>query len=316
MKIFIILGTGNSGAGAIHDYLLSREDFFSPFNGKEFRLVNDPDGIDELYNSFYKNFSFNGATNKFFNFKEFTKNFFYSRYNTKNKILDKNFLYISEKFSKKIISLEYNGSPQFYLDKINIIKKINFYFQRFILKKNPKNINLLNMILPCDEKLFLSYCENYLNEIFKLSKDYDENKNIVIEQGGNFLCPISSTKYYGLKKEVIFVERDPKAIFWSMKRRNSMAYPGHNVKLFVKWFREMQKKINFDEYNKIIKIRYEDFFSDFEEQKIKLCHKLNISLNTKDNFNLVYTKKNLFKFRDQLSNEEIKYIDKELKEYT
>ena len=41
MRIFIILGSGNSGAGAIHDYLLSRDDFFSPFNGKEFRLMND-----------------------------------------------------------------------------------------------------------------------------------------------------------------------------------------------------------------------------------------------------------------------------------
>ena len=31
MKTVIVLGTGNSGAGAIHDYLLSREDFQSPF---------------------------------------------------------------------------------------------------------------------------------------------------------------------------------------------------------------------------------------------------------------------------------------------
>lgn len=316
MRIFIILGSGNSGAGAIHDYLLSRDDFFSPFNGKEFRLVNDPDGIDELYNSFYKNFSFNGASNKFDNFLNFINNFYYSRYNIKNKVLNKKFLDISHKFTKKIISLNYNGSPQFYLDKVNIIKKINFYFQRFILKKRSKNIKLLNMILPCNEKLFLSYCENYLYEIFKLSKNYDESKNIVIEQGGNFLSPLSSTKYYGLKKEIIIVKRNPKAIFWSMKRRNSMAYPGHDVKLFVKWFREMQKKINFGEYDKVIKIKYEDFFSDFEKQKKDLCLKLNISSNIKDNFNLIYTKKNLFKFKDKLSNEEIKYIDEELKEFS
>ena len=101
-----------------------------------------------------------------------------------------------------------------------------------------------------------------------------------------------------------------------MKRRNSMAYPGHDVKLFVKWFREMQKKINFGEYDKVIKIKYEDFFSDFEKQKKDLCLKLNISSNIKDNFNLIYTKKNLFKFKDKLSNEEIKYIDEELKEFS
>ena len=59
MKTVIVLGSGNSGAGAVHDYLLSRNDFQSPFSGKEFRIVNDPDGLDELYNSLYKNFSLN-----------------------------------------------------------------------------------------------------------------------------------------------------------------------------------------------------------------------------------------------------------------
>ena len=100
-----------------------------------------------------------------------------------------------------------------------------------------------------------------------------------------------------------------------MKRRNSMAYPGHDVKLFVRWFRRMQEKIIFDEFNKVIKIKYEHFFLDFDVQKKDLCLKLNINPNIKDDFNLVHTKKNLFKFKDKLSNEEIKYIDKELKEF-
>ena len=38
-------------------------------------------------------------------------------------------------------------------------------------------------------------------------------RNIVVEQGGNFWSPISSTKFYGNKKKVIIVSRDPKAIF-------------------------------------------------------------------------------------------------------
>jgi len=315
MKIFIILGSGNSGAGAIHDYLLSRDDFFSPFKGKEFRLVNDPDGIDELYNSFYKNFSINGASNKFNDFSKFIINFYYSRYNKKNKILNKDFLGLSEKFLEKIVSLNYNGSPQFYLDKSNILKKINFYFQRLILKKHPKDIKLLNMILPCDENLFLSFCYNYLHEIFKLSKNFDVNKNIVIEQGGNFISPISSTKYYGKNREVVFVKRDPKAIFWSMKRRNSMAYPGYDVKLFVKWYKKIHEKINYSEFDKIIKIKYEEFFSDFEEQKNNLCLKLKINPNINNSFNLISTKKNLFKFESNLSLKEIEYIDKELKDF-
>ena len=75
MKTFIILGSGNSGAGALHDYFLSREDFFSPFNGAEFRLVNDPDGLNELYDSLYKNFNINNASNKLNNFTIFARNY-------------------------------------------------------------------------------------------------------------------------------------------------------------------------------------------------------------------------------------------------
>ena len=71
MKIVIVLGSGNSGAGAIYDYLRSRTDFQAPFYGKEFRIVNDPNGLDQLYHSLYKNFSINGSANSIEEFKKF-----------------------------------------------------------------------------------------------------------------------------------------------------------------------------------------------------------------------------------------------------
>ena len=55
MKIFIVLGSGNSGAGAIRDFLMSRKDFQSPFGIQEFRIINDPDGINDLYFNLYIN---------------------------------------------------------------------------------------------------------------------------------------------------------------------------------------------------------------------------------------------------------------------
>ena len=41
----IVASPGNSGAGAIHDYLLSRKDFVSPFFSQELRFINDPQGL-------------------------------------------------------------------------------------------------------------------------------------------------------------------------------------------------------------------------------------------------------------------------------
>ena len=56
MKTVIVLGSGNSGAGGVRDYLMSRDDFQSPFIDQEFRIINDPDGINDLYVNLYKNF--------------------------------------------------------------------------------------------------------------------------------------------------------------------------------------------------------------------------------------------------------------------
>ena len=142
-----------------------------------------------------------------------------------------------------------------------------------------------------------------------------KKKNIVIEQGGNFFKPMESTKYYGSNREIILVTRDPKAIFASMKRRQSLAYPGHDIKLFVKWYKSIMSNVNFNENNKITHIKYENFFSDFLNQKKILCSKLNIDPDINDNFDLEFTKRNLFKFEKKLSNDEKKFIDDQLKNY-
>ena len=315
MKIVIVLGSGNSGAGAIKDFLMSRKDFQSPFGSQEFRILNDPDGINDLYLNLYKNFSINSAANAVYNFFSFISNCYSSRLNKKNKIYNKNIIKITKKYIKDIIKVEYNGAPRFYLDKIDNIKKINFYFSRFVLKKNAKNIKLLKMIIPVSEKKFLRYTERYIVDLLKLSKNFNPKKNIVVEQGGNFWRPISSTIFYGNKRKVVIVLRDPRAIFSSMKNRNSLSYPGNDVKIFVKWYKSIMLKIDKIEHHKIIKIKFENFFENFNTESKKLCKLLKIRNNIKHKFNLRNTLKNLYKYKDCLSKKEINYINKNLSKY-
>ena len=254
MKIVIVLGSGNSGAGAIYDYLRSRTDFQAPFYGKEFRIVNDPNGLDQLYHSLYKNFSINGSSNSIEQFKKFIVNTYHSNYN-KNLYLNKNLIKFSNLFIKRISKTTYNGCPRFYLDKLTLIKKINFYLKRFIFMRNAKEIPMLQMTIPCEEKKFLEYAEEYFFSIFRSYKNFNEKKNIVIEQGGNFINPLDSTKYYGKNRKIIIVNRDPKAIFWSIKRRNSLSYPGDDVTKFVIWYKELLKKVINIKSENIIKIK-------------------------------------------------------------
>ena len=52
-----------------------------------------------------------------------------------------------------------------------------------------------------------------------------------------------------------------------MKRRNSLSYPGHDLKLFVKWYLEIKKRQNIIKNRNIIFLNYENFFVNFENQK-------------------------------------------------
>ncbi len=315
MKSVIVLGSGNSGAGAIKDYLMSREDFQSPLQDQEFRIITDPDGVHDLYINLYKNFSINNAANALHNFILFINNCYRSRLNRKRKLYSKKIITLTEKYINNIIKVEYNGAPRFYLDKIDSFKKINFYFSRFILKKNAKKIKLLKMIIPVNEKKFLKYTEAYILEILKLSKNFNSKKKIVLEQGGNFWNPISSTIFYGNKRKVIVVSRDPKAIFSSMRNRNSLSYPGNNIKIFVEWYKNIMTKVDKKQHKKVIKIRYENFFKNFKTESKKLCKLLGVSNNINNKFDLEKTLKNLYKYKKFLSTKEINYINTHLSKY-
>ena len=253
MNIYIVLGSGNSGAGAIHDYLSSREDCIAPFKGAEFRIVNDPNGIDDLYNNLYENFSINKSSNSIYEFRKFIRTNYNSNYNKKFKIYKKEIIKLSNDFIKSIAKTNYNGSPQFFLDNLNFYQKLKFYFFRFILRKNARNIDLLNMITPVSSDEFLQEANKFLLNIVKFNPNFDGKKNVVIEQGGNYWKPITSTKYYGANRKIILVNRNPKAIFWSMKRRNSLSYPSHDVEIFVKWYKNIMKFVNSEEHSKVIK---------------------------------------------------------------
>ena len=56
MKKILIAGPGNSGSGAVFDFLKARNDTFIPFEDEEFRIVNDPSGIHNLEKNFYNNY--------------------------------------------------------------------------------------------------------------------------------------------------------------------------------------------------------------------------------------------------------------------
>ena len=74
MKVIVTVGTGNSGCSAVHDFITHNTKYISPFDGHEFRIIDDPDGIINLYHNFYVNPSINNYSNAIMRFKNYINN--------------------------------------------------------------------------------------------------------------------------------------------------------------------------------------------------------------------------------------------------
>tara|TARA_B100001057_G_scaffold276525_1_gene276780 strand:+ start:7251 stop:8198 length:948 start_codon:yes stop_codon:yes gene_type:complete len=310
-KKIIIIGSGNSGSGAIFDYLAGKAKNLSLLNGKEFRITHDTDGLNDLFINNYNNFTINNSASSFERFEKYFTNSFK---NNKNK----NNLHRELKtFLNQIIYLKYYGLPSFVRNKFSLNKKIKFYFDRLVLKKNINNIKLFRMTLPVNKKLFLNLSSKFINNIIKILHPKSEKfDNIIINQGGSFWCPNESAKFYDNKK-IIVVSRDPRSIFWSMKRTQAFAYPSQNVDTFILWYKKIQELSTnrLEGGGNLLNINYENFLENFYVEK-KIINKF-IGQNNSliSNFDLEHSKKNLYKAKYKLQKYELKKIESKLKKY-
>ena len=124
------------------------------------------------------------------------------------------------------------------------------------------------------------------------------------------------SKYFDNFK-IIIVTRDPRSVYYSMKFRGSYAYPGYNLKKFVKWYDEIFKKkklFTINSKKNLIHLRFENFFKN-ELYKNRLEKFLKISNKRPKKFNYKFTINNIYKAEKNLSKFELKYIEKNLKSY-
>ena len=313
----LILSPGNSGGGAVFEYLRLRDDFVSPFNNEEFRMVGDPDGLYDLYLECYKNSSLYGssiAIKRFLKYNKRLTNLKVQSHNKKIKLCSKGYEGIIDNFIKDISKLEYFANPQFYRMKLNKIDKTKIFLNDKV-NGSLKNSRPLKVIIPKDENLFINHSKVLLDKIL-LNNIHSKKtkKNKLIDQAVNILHPLESSIFYGNRK-IIIVIRDPKSVFASMKRRKSFGFPGYDLKIFIKWYKWIMKKINFKKSNLILKINFESFVLDEKKSIKKIESFLKIKKDINNKFDFTQSRKNVYKAKKILSLNEMKYINKELKDY-
>ncbi len=310
------ISPGLSGAGLISDFLLNRKDFTNPFNLEaEFRLLHDPGGIHNLYKGLYENFSNNNSSYFFNEFEKYILNLknLSSKIKNKKKYLYNSFFFNEvKKYLKEISLISYYGLPEYFRIGFDFNDKLKWRILR--IRKSSQEVKFCKMRIPVEKEIFLKKTRIFLNKVlFILSGK--KKINYVIDQGGNFWDPINSTQYFDNRK-IVLVTRDPRSIFSSMKTRKSLAYPGHDIKIFCEWYKNVMKNYNkIKESNILIKIKYENFILNHEKESTKLIKFLNIKNLKKKKFDISKSKSNIFKAKNYLTNKELKYIEKKLKKY-
>lgn len=313
----VVLGSGNTGSGAIFDYLKNRSDFKSPLT-KEFRLIQDPGGIVDLHSSIVFDYYINRASSAvkdFINLSERTgksKKGYPKGLNYRKDVAN-----YDEKighYIRKICSVEYSGMPFCERSKLPYLKAFFYNKKRRFAKKRDSKPQDGKMYIPVTEKEFLIQTKLFLDSIFETK---GSSKSIVINQGGSFWSPKSSTQYYGDNTKAIVVTRDPRAIFSSFKTKG-YAYPGgEDVKLFCEWFKAIMCHVDYDEWNtkNVMQVQFEEFVLNYSEEKKKLNEFLGISDELTSEVEIRRSAFNSKKFYNRLTDAELKVIEDMLSDY-
>ena len=306
MKIVSILGNTNSGAGAIYEYLVGRKDTNDPFQKKEFRILNDPGGINDLYNC-YDSFSlqsFNDSLDKLINLEKFyrsDRNFFSDGLGLKKVY---NYEYLWDKYISKIKGDYYYHRYIFSDIQKNFLIQI---FKRIITRFGYRKILFRKYYTGVSKRDYRDYTYNFLMKI--ISSNNESNLLNVLNQCGNFCAPIKSTELLGEPK-IICVRRNPLDQYTELKLHKGMKSP----KEFINWYLHLKKMESRDQFNdeKVIEIDFEDFVLNHEKSKKLICNFLNIENNIKSNYNPKLSRKNIGKFKKFLNPSEISFINSEL----
>lgn len=326
MKKITCVGYHATGSGAVDDFLREFNNIESANYGIESRFLQDPDGISDLeYNLIENPHRLNSA----FAIKRFLK-YVENEERTYKHIFGKDWKRISIEYIYRITDFKYHGTwaadiwllkplerAKFILTKgrVKLLSKIfkkakkSKYYDYFPnMKEYAVNINQERFI-----KETKKYCEDLCKILNKENKEY-----VVLDQAVSPQNPDRYLRYIDDLK-VIIVERDPRDVFINDIIINQDNVLPKDVKEFCFIFKASRKKIESKSSN-ILYINFEDMIYNYDKTTKQIMIFLGLNeknhVKVKQFFNPEKSKKNTRlweKYKEY--NEEMSYIEKELKEY-
>ena len=350
MKLIDVSGLGHSGKTAVTDLLREVDGVYAHHNSFEFNILRLPDGISDLYYALSENWSPSRSDFAIKRFRKLCKALEF----TYSEILTDRFMEYTDKYLESLVcgKLYIDGwydplykENEFKEKTKTLLKNIRLYNLSKdiynIFKLKGRHIVSKNEVYLSDGDNFIQKTMLYLEKI--LFSKMDKNVNTVITN--NVFEPFSTENNFIFFNNPysIIVDRDPRDIFASVSlyenafipefefetyKNNKKHIRKHledflglsNINTFIIRQSLYRKKINFDKEKKnIIYIHYEDLVLDYDNTVQLIFDAVGIDssrhIKKKQHFDLEKSSKNVGIWKRMEDNEDIKLIEKELKDY-
>jgi hypothetical protein len=286
-KILSVAGYGSTGSSAVVNFL---EEFDScNVMGGEFRLVQDPDGLEDLCCNLTDSWGWNRSDAYIRRFIKYTdiigRRITPLKYGEHlNKAFNFNFFKHRDAFLADIVDTKWEGH-WFYHDyhERNYMQVLIENFKRSLswhfglsplwLRKNTKKSKMF--FVRSDKDVYCS-ARKFLNDLFnELDIDFEY---LVFDQ---LILPYHKKKFEPLFPyfKQIVVDRDPRDVYLDAKNYN--AYPiTQDIESFISFY-ETSRQINIaSNNNSTLLIQFEDLIYNYDETTKKLVDFLGIDFST------------------------------------
>tara|TARA_Y100000389_G_scaffold205091_1_gene263014 strand:- start:7160 stop:8101 length:942 start_codon:yes stop_codon:yes gene_type:complete len=301
LKYIIVLGTTFSGSSAVYDYLAGRGDLYNPLpEPKEYQLSQSPGGLMSLEAAAGNAFHHSIADHYLDQFWTLAKKLSHPTkridYGQGYSNYIPNFLTVIEKFLDEVtvarMPMELEWHKMF---ESNTQRLLRWLRARLDLKKIPEPTKILTSV---DE---LVHAAQLMHDRLFYSSNHQP---VLLNQAGSGWNPVESTKYFSNRK-VVLVTRDPRDQFAELKQFKKAS----NVKEFIKWFDQLQKRISIIDEKIVLKISFEEFIENNSATINLICKHFDLDYSVKSSFQSNLSKKNIDKYRDWLTYSEITQIE-------
>lgn len=327
MKVITVASYYGTGSSAVTDYISEFKDVKS-LTDYEFRFAHDPDGLSELEYNLIENFNRHNSGHALKRYKDivdyYGNHFCVKRYEP---YFNGNWKKLSYEYINSLVDFSYKGRWQFdFYDKGRWYEFWHKFPERimhktFWRKKPDKHVGMNRGVLYAShptEKEFLEKTRDYTDKLIK-SANPENLPYVILDQ----LVPSTNierhARYFNNLK-VFLVDRDPRDIYLLNKFEWKCGMVPTDVETFIKWFKYTRSPRKTEDFNpdRVMFVKFEDLVYNYEETTSKIAEFIGLSkenhINPKKLFNPSVSIKNT-KTWEKYQTEDIKLIEKELKEY-